>query len=61
MATKTESKSNPKQVTSLRLSDLEIGALRKQAKREGLSVSDLIRRCIDEALDLELQTFFTTE
>ena len=48
------SKPNPKQVTSLRLNDLEIDALRKQAKREGVSVSELIRRCIDEALDLKM-------
>jgi len=61
MAAKTASKPNPKQVTSLRLSDLEISALRKQAKREGLTVTDLIRRCIDEALELEMAKFFTTE
>ena len=59
MPAKTASKPNPKQVTSLRLSDLEIGALRKQAEREGVSVSDLIRRCIDEALDLKMAMLFT--
>jgi hypothetical protein len=59
MPAKTASKPNPKQVTSLRLSDLEIGALRKQAKREGVSVSDLIRRFIDEALDLQIAKHWT--
>ena len=59
MPAKTASKPNPKQVTSLRLSDLEIGALRKQAKREGVSVSDLIRRFIDEALHLQIAKHWT--
>ena len=46
-------KAPPKQVTSLRLTEQEIKALKKEAKREGVNVSDLIRSYIDEALLFE--------